>query len=102
MNEKQKMHVKVGDRVKVITGNQKGLLGNIVALNTKKATAILDSIAPRKKRSKKTQEEIELQIPIHISNIMLWDTKANNCSRIGYKIQNEEKKRYFKKSGNIL
>lgn len=102
MTEKQNTHLKVGDRVQVIAGNQKGLLGNIVTLNFKKATAILDSIKPRKKRNKKTQEEIDLQIPIHVSNIMLWDTTVNKASRVGYKFQNDEKKRYFKKSGNTL
>jgi ribosomal protein L24 len=45
---------------------------------------------------------MELQIPIHISNVMLWDKEANLSSKIGYKLINNEKKRYFKKSGNIL
>jgi len=33
---------------------------------------------------------------------MLWDTDANNASRIGYKILENKKQRYFKKSGNLV
>ena len=43
-------------------------------------------------------KKMELQIPIHISNVMLWDKEANISSKIGYKLINNEKKRYFKKS----
>jgi hypothetical protein len=33
---------------------------------------------------------------------MLWDTKANLSSKSGSKFVDGTKKRYFKKSGNIL
>ena len=36
MTETKKKHVKIGDRIKIITGNQKGIIGNISSINTKK------------------------------------------------------------------
>jgi ribosomal protein L24 len=33
---------------------------------------------------------------------MLWDTEKNESSRIGYKIVNGKKQRYFKKSNNLV
>jgi hypothetical protein len=33
---------------------------------------------------------------------MLWDEKNNKAGRIGYKLIENIKRRYFKKSGNIL
>jgi large subunit ribosomal protein L24 len=103
---KNKSHVKIGDKIKVISGNQKGVIGTITTLLPKTSVAFIDTISPRLKYLKKPQEgeskKIELQIPIHISNIMLWENAKNNCSRIGYKILNQEKKRYFKKSGNFV
>ena len=106
MNKKYKFHVKVGDKIKIIAGNQKGLVGTIRSLITKKSVAIIDGILPRIKYKKQSansdQKKIEIQLPIHISNLMLWDDKNNKASRIGYKLIENIKKRYFKKSGNIL
>jgi len=106
MTKKYKFHVKVGDKIKIIAGNQKGLVGTIRSLITKKSVAIIDGILPRIKYKKQTansdQKKIEIQLPIHISNLMLWDDKNNKASRIGYKLIENIKKRYFKKSGNIL
>jgi len=106
MTKKYKFHVKVGDKIKIIAGNQKGLVGTIRSLITKKSVAIIDGILPRIKYKKQNansdQKKIEIQLPIHISNLMLWDDKNNKASRIGYKLIENIKKRYFKKSGNIL
>lgn len=101
-----KKHIKIGDRVKIITGTHKELIGNILSINIKKSTVFIDNILPRLKYSKNPQGgeaiKAELKIPIHISNVMLWDKDANLSSKIGYKIINDEKKRYFKKSGNLV
>ena len=43
-----------------------------------------------------------LPLAIHLSNLMLWDAQKNVASKIGHKIINEKKYRYFKKSGNIF
>ena len=106
MNKKHKFHVKVGDKIKIIAGSQKGLIGTIKVLIGKKSMAIIDGILPRIKYKKQTQnseaQKIEIELPIHISNLMLWDEKNSKASRIGYKLMENLKKRYFKKSGNIL
>ena len=102
---KQKLHVKIGDRVQIQAGNHKGLIGTIISVNTSKLTATVDSVPSRKKlvtNSSNNNKEIEIQNNIHISNLMLWDNKINKASRIGYKIIDNKKIRYFKKSGNIL
>jgi len=106
MTKQLKKHVKIGDRIQIIAGTQKGLIGNILAINIKKSTAIIDSVLPRIKYSKNPQggdsKKIELQTAIHISNIMLWDKTANLKSKVGYKLIDGIKKRYFKKSGNLV
>jgi len=106
MSKKLKFHVKIGDKIKIIAGNQKGLVGTISSLITKKSVAIIDGILPRTKYKKQNPnseaQKIEIQLPIHTSNLMLWDEKNNKASRIGYKLIENIKKRYFKKSANIL
>lgn len=106
MKERKKSHVKVGDKVKILAGDQKGIIGNIQAVFRETSLVFVEGIAPRIKYVKNKQggesKKTELSIPIHISNVMLWDSTANLSSRIGYKLLNSEKKRYFKKSGNFI
>jgi len=83
-----KNHVKKGDQVKVISGDQKGFLGIISSVVKKKSSVILAGLAPRIKNIKnsknKEEKKIELPILIHISNVMLCDKKINKANRIGY------------------
>jgi large subunit ribosomal protein L24 len=123
INKSTKNHVKIGDRVKVISGYHKGFLGNISSIIKKKSLVIIEGIEPRIKYiAKRSSEDItSKQIPqfIHISNVMLWDKTQNLPSRIGYKLipatlnsssssisltkkQTLKKVRYFKKSGTII
>ena len=99
-------HVKVGDTVKIIAGAQKGIVGAILSIDKKKAVATIKNVANRikflKKQNNADSKQIEIQKPIHVSNLMLWDEATNSCSRIGYKMINKQKIRYFKKSGLIL
>ena len=106
MIKKTKNHVKIGDKVQILSGNQKGKVGTINAIFKKNSLVYIENVPPRLKKLKQSKEvdkkEIRLEIPIHISNVMLWDKEANSASKIGYKVINDQKVRYFKKSGNIL
>ena len=99
-------HIKIGDKVKIISGNQKGIIGTINTILIKKSILYIDGISPRLKVIKNSRDgetkQIDLQIPIHFSNVMLWDNQENLASRIGYKIVENKKRRYFKKSGNLV
>jgi len=80
--------VKVGDKVQVISGKEKGTIGTIDVVFLKTSLVYLNGIAPRtkyKKALKILNQKIEVPVPIHLSNIMLWDEKANQRSRIGWK-----------------
>ena len=101
-----KNYLKVGDRVKVISGNQKGFLGTILTLSKKKSLITLEGLSTRIKFKKgpKSKESQKFEIPtfIHLSNVMLWDKETTSVSRIGYRFLDGLKKRYFKKSGNFV
>jgi large subunit ribosomal protein L24 len=106
MKKNKFSHIKIGDKVKIISGNQKGIIGTINTVLTKKSIVYIDGISPRLKTMKNSRDgetkQIDLQIPIHLSNVMLWDNQQNVASRIGYKMVENQKKRYFKKSGNLV
>jgi large subunit ribosomal protein L24 len=106
MTNKIQIHIKIGDKVKVLCGNQKGLIGTISSISKKNSTVIIDTITPRIKYVKNPQggeaTRVEIQLPLHISNVMLWDVASNKSSKIGYKVVDNKKVRFFKKSGNLV
>ena len=106
MKKQGKLHVKIGDKIKVIAGSQKGLVGTISSISKMKSVAVITGVVPRIKYKKQNPhseaQKFELDVPIHTSNLMLWDDQNNEASRIGYKLTENTKSRYFKKSGNIL
>ncbi len=106
MKKQIRNHLKIGDKVKVLTGNNKGFIGKVGSVNSKDSTITIEGIIPRIKYIKDRQsgetKKLELQLAIHSSNVMLWDVTANTASRIGYKLVEGKKVRYFKKSGNLV
>ena len=106
MKKQIRNHLKIGDKVKVLTGNNKGFIGKVGSVNSKDSTITIEGIIPRIKYIKDRQsgdsKKLELQLAIHWSNVMLWDNASNKASRIGYKVVEGKKVRYFKKSGNLV
>jgi len=106
MKKNQTSYLKKGDTIKIIAGENKGFIGKIQSIFLKQSIVFIEGIAPRIKYSKSTQglesKKQELEIPIHISNVLLWDKKSNVASRIGKKVVENKRIRYFKKSGNLV
>ncbi|WP_062349832.1 50S ribosomal protein L24 [Bacillus kwashiorkori] len=101
------MHVKKGDKVKVITGKDKGKTGVILAAYPKKNRVLVEGVNIVKKHSKPSQDNpqggiISLEAPIHVSNVMPLDPKTGEPTRIGYKVVDGKKVRVAKKSGTVL
>ncbi|MFV0552080.1 MAG: 50S ribosomal protein L24 [Anaerorhabdus sp.] len=98
------MKIKKGDKVKVITGHYKGTIGEVTAVFPKDDKVIVEGVNLIKKSLKPTQANpdggiIEKEAPIHISNVMAYDSKAKATSRVGYKVDGDKKVRVYKKSG---
>ncbi len=78
---KTKFHVKRGDIVEVITGNHKGATGKILEIRGAKSQVVIEGVRMIKKHQKKSQDQpngqiLELEGPIHISNVKITETKA--------------------------
>lgn len=67
------MHVKKGDKVRVITGKDKGKTGTIVRALPKEECVVVDGVAMVKRHRKGAQGEVgrivERPRPIHVSNV---------------------------------
>lgn len=91
------MHVKTGDKVKVITGKDKGKEGVILKTFPKKDRVIVEGINIVKKHRKASQTNptggiLEEAAPIHVSNIMLIDAKTGEPTRVGSKVVDGDRK----------
>lgn len=101
------MHVKKGDKVMVISGKDKGKTGVILAAFPKKQRVIVEGVNIVKKHAKPSPANpqggiLEIEAPIHVSNVMPLDPKTGEPTRVGYKFVDGKKVRYAKKSGEIL
>lgn len=75
-----KFHVKRGDNVEVISGNNKGAAGKVLEVRSAKSQVIIEGVRMIKKHQRKTQDQpngaiIEREGPIHISNVKLVEVK---------------------------
>ncbi|KAJ0045436.1 hypothetical protein Pint_04314 [Pistacia integerrima] len=104
----RKMHVKVGDMVKVIAGNDKGKTGEITKVFKHNSTVIVKDINLKTKHVKKKEEDeqgqiIKIEAPIHSSNVMLYSKEQDVASRVGHKVLNDGTRvRYLIKTGEII
>ena len=102
-----KLHIKKGDTVKVLAGENKGETGKVIRIYPEKNKALVEGINVVKKHNKPTAENpqggiTEMEAPIHLSNLMYVDANGE-ASRIGRKEDDNGKMvRYSKKTQEII
>lgn len=101
------MHVKTGDKVKVLAGKDKGKEGVITKAFPKKDRVIVEGVNVVKKHTKPSNTNpsggiVEKEAPIHVSNVMLIDPSTNQPTRVGYKVVDGKKVRVSKKTGETI
>ncbi|SIS92258.1 50S ribosomal protein L24 [Belliella pelovolcani] len=107
-NKQPKLHIKTGDTVKVLSGDDKGKTGKVLSVNLEKRKATVEGINIVTKHVKPTatnpQGGIEKrEAALHISNLMLVDPKTGEATRTGRKHgENGKLVRYSKKTGEVI
>ncbi len=103
-----KIHIKKGDNVMVISGNNKGQSGRILVVDNAKNRAIVEGVNLISKNTKPNADNpkggiVKQEAAVHISNLMLVD-KAGNATRTGIKVDDKTGKniRFSKKSGEAI
>lgn len=74
------MNIKVGDNVRVITGSNKGKEGKVLKVFRSKSRVLIDGVNMVKKHVKPNHQNetggiLEIEAPIHISNVKVLDKK---------------------------
>ncbi len=99
--------LKKDDLVVVIAGRDKGRQGRVLKLIPETERVLVEGINVVKRHTRPTPQNpeggiIEKEMPVHVSNVMLWDSKAEKPTRIGHRIEDGKKVRVLKKSGTVL
>lgn len=101
------MKIKKGDKVKVMTGKDKGKIGPVLRVLPDQNKIVVEGVNVVKKHIKPgtVSEEggiVSIEKPINVSNVMYFDEKLNAPTRLGTKIIDGKKYRVSKKSGEVL
>ena len=101
------MRIKTGDTVKVLSGNDKGVTGEVLEIMPKTNKMVVKGVNIRKKHVKhrKQGEEggiISVECAIPSSKVNVVCSKCGKATKIGYTIEKNEKIRVCKKCGAKL
>ena len=93
-----KIHVKNGDNVIVISGKDKGATGKVIAVDNKKGRVFVEGVNIVKKHQKARTQNA----PSGIVE-MLVDPKTGKPTRVGYRVNEDgTKSRIAKRSGEVI
>lgn len=107
-NQQPKLHIKKGDTVKVIAGNDKGKTGKVLEIIVQDNRAVVEGVNMITKHQKPSAGNPEGGIKktegtIHLSNLMLVDPATGQATRVGRKLNEKNKlQRYSKKTGEFI
>ncbi len=100
------MQIRKDDTVVVIAGKDKGKTGTVLRVLPKKNKVVVEGVNMQTKHAKATRSaasEIKhIEGSIDASNVMFYDTKAKQATRLGVKIENGKKVRVSKKTGAVV
>ena len=103
-----KLHIKKGDMVQVIAGDNKGQQGKVLKVEVEKQRAIVEGVNLVKKATKPNAQNpqggiVEKEAPIHISNMQVLDPKSGKPTKVGRRLNDQGKLvRYAKNSGEEI
>jgi large subunit ribosomal protein L24 len=103
-----KMHVRRGDRVKVIRGNFAGQEGTVLRVLSKENRVVIEGVNERVRHTRPTPDNpeggrIKEFMPIHASNVMLLDPRTGEPTRIRKRVDADgTKERISARTGNPI
>ena len=103
-----KLHIRKGDEVIVLAGDDKGRKGKVLKVLVAKQRALVEGVNMVSKSMTPSAKNpqggiVKQEAPIHVSNLSLIDPKSGKATRVGMKKTDDGKKvRVAKKSGEVI
>ncbi len=99
--------IRKGDRVMVLTGRNKGKIGEVLKVMPDDNRAIVQGVNVVKRHTAAGRGQaggiLEKEGPIDLSNLAHVDPKTNEATRVGFRTLDDGRKvRFAKRSGEII
>jgi large subunit ribosomal protein L24 len=101
--------IRKGDEVVVLTGKDKGKRGTVVRALPATDRVVVEGVNVVKKHQKPNPMRgvqggiVELTMPVHVSNVAIFNAKTGKADRVGFKTLEDGKKvRVFKSSSEVV
>jgi large subunit ribosomal protein L24 len=104
----KKLHIRKGDQVLVIAGDDKGKKGKVLEVILDKNRAVVEGINIVTKHTKPSAGKPEgglkkTEAALHVSNLKLIDPATDKPTRVGRKLNDKSKlQRFSKKTGEFI
>ncbi|MCL2136026.1 MAG: 50S ribosomal protein L24 [Coriobacteriia bacterium] len=104
---KNKLHIKRGDQVTVISGKDKGATSVVMKTIPSSRKVIVEKVAVAKKAQRPSRDNpqggiISIEKPIHISTVMLICPQCDKATRVKVDVRGKDKIRVCKKCGKDI
>jgi len=103
------MKIHKGDEVVVLSGKDKAKRGVVLRVLRERDKVVVENVNMAKRHTKGNPQQgtsggiIEKEMPIHVSNIALWNPVTNKPDRIGYKtLEDGRKVRFFRSNNEVV
>jgi large subunit ribosomal protein L24 len=101
------LKIKKDDEVVVITGRDKGKRGNVLRVMDD-GRLLVSGINLVKKHQRPNPQMgqpggiVEQEAPIQASNVAIWNDEADKADRVGFRIEDGRKQRFFKSTSKVI
>ncbi len=101
------LHVKKGDTVEVITGDDSGVRGKILSVDPVRQRVVIEGVNRVHKHVRPSRRNPQggrllVERPIHISNVLPISPKTNRPSRVKFVIGENEQKERTATDGSVI
>jgi large subunit ribosomal protein L24 len=101
------LHIKKGDKVEIIAGDEKGAQGVVLRVLPKENKVVVQGHNLAKKHVRLSRKNpqggrINIEQPIHISNVLPVNPKDSRGSRVRYRIDEDGSKKRITTDGNEI
>jgi large subunit ribosomal protein L24 len=103
-----KLRIRRGDVVIVTAGKDRGASGKVLRVLPAKGRVIVEGVNKIKRATRANPQKnikggiLEREAPIAVANVQMKDPETGKATRIGFRVEGEERVRYAKKSGTTV
>jgi large subunit ribosomal protein L24 len=96
------------DEIIVLAGKDKGKQGKVLKVLPASNRLIVEGVSMIKKHTKPNPQLgvaggiVEKEASIHVSNVAIYNSKTGKADRVGFRLEDEKKVRFFKSDGELV